>query len=132
MPLIVPFDFALQRDPAMIDCQPDFLPRHQRVPLQGLLGDGGDVGIAARVIERKLHIQFERNRLDAGHTPQCPRGGVLVGEGFQVAAQRHHAVLHRHADGGGFDRRIPSQFGGHVFLQIGICFHDDIPFTRVT
>lgn len=73
-PLIVPFDVALQRGPAMIDCQPDPLQRHQRVPLQCFFGTGGDVGIASLVVGREFHVEFERNRLHAGHaaSPRRP------------------------------------------------------------
>jgi len=96
-----------------------------------LLGVDGDVGIASLVVERKLHIEFERNCLHAGHAPQRALGGVFLGKGFQVAAQRHHAILHRHADGSGPDGRIPGQFGRDVSFQISICFHDDFPFSLV-
>ena len=55
-----------------------------------------------------------------------PFDRTLLRVAFEVAAERDHAVLHRHADGGGLHRRVPGQLGLHLTLEVCIGLHRSV------
>ena len=93
------------------------------MPAEGGFDCGGDLGVAAVMAWCKLHVEFDRDRLDTFDPLHRSLNRRLLGISIDMAAECDDAVLDADADIRRIDGAVPVEFGFDIGLHLHIGFH---------
>jgi hypothetical protein len=130
--LVLPVDFATERNPAILDFHDDGVSWHGGAPLQNADGTMGDFVIVGLLVAGKANLEAFGQCLNAPHALDGLLGRQFLCIAAHMPAKGNHTIFHGDADMGGVHRRRELQLVHNVLTQGFVIHRSLLQFFAVT